>query len=57
MYLLDKVSKITVIFEISTKILALPRKVMLPLPKLETRIGTSVKLYGGGRKVDKQGPN
>lgn len=56
MYLLDKVSKITVIFEISTKI-ALPRKVMLPLPKLETRIGMSVKLYGGRRKVDKQGSN
>lgn len=48
-YLLDKVSKLAVIFKISTKILVPPRKVMLPLLKLETHIGTAIKLFGGGK--------
>lgn len=55
MYLLDKASKITIIFEISHKISVLPRTAMLPFLKLETHIGTFKNLFGGGKKVDKQG--
>lgn len=54
MYLLDKASKITIIFVISNKISVLPRKAMLPFLKLETHIGTFITLFGGGKRVDKQ---